>query len=105
MSEATSASTMRKMVVTTSRAASSLARSDSHERRFAPWPAGLASRPMLSQPQAVPHPALGVDHRRAERIQLAPQVADVGLDDLRLARIIPAPDILQQLFPGQHPAI
>src|SRR5215469_2320423 len=56
-------------------------------------------------PQAVADAALGVDERRAERVELAPQVADVGLHDLGLARVVPAPHSLQQLRPRQHPAL
>src|SRR5215467_12166492 len=60
---------------------------------------------LLWQSQAVANPALRVDQRRAERVKLAPQVADVGLDDLRLARVIPSPDVLEQLCPGQNSAL
>jgi hypothetical protein len=46
--------------------------------------------------------ALGVDERRAERVELAAQVADVGFQDLGLAGVLPAPDVLQQLLAGEH---
>src|SRR5262249_1811248 len=49
--------------------------------------------------------AAGVDERRPEPVELAPQVADVGLHHLRLAGVAPAPDSLQQLGPGQHAAL
>ena len=61
------------------------------------------SLPLL-RPQGVSHAALGVDQRRAERVELAAQVADVGLDDLRLPGVVPAPHALQQLGAGEYPA-
>jgi hypothetical protein len=47
----------------------------------------------------------GVDERRPDPVELAPQVADVGLHDLGLARVAPAPDVLQELGPAQHAAL
>ena len=49
---------------------------------------------------AVADAAAGVDERRPEPVELAPQVADVGLHDLGLAGVAPAPDALQELGPG-----
>src|SRR5262249_53102663 len=65
--------------------------------RLAPPPSPRAGLPPLRQPEAVAHPPLGVDQGRAERVQLAPQVADVGLHDLGLAGVVPSPDVLEQL--------
>src|SRR5215469_1784385 len=55
--------------------------------------------------QAVAHTALGVDERWPQRIELAPQVAHVRLDDLGLARVVPAPDAFEQLRSGQDSAL
>jgi len=46
-----------------------------------------------------------VDERRPEPVELAPQVADVGLYDLGLAAVAPAPHELQELGSGQHAAL
>src|ERR1700758_1193846 len=47
----------------------------------------------------------GGQRRRAEPVELAPQVADVGLHHLGLAGVAAAPHALQQLGPGQHAAL
>src|SRR5215510_4890001 len=60
---------------------------------------------VFREPQAVADATLGVDERWPERVKLAPQIADVGLDDLRFARIVPAPHVLEQLCPGEHPPL
>jgi acetyl-CoA C-acetyltransferase len=52
--------------------------------------------------QQVADSAAGVDERHAEPVELAPQVADVRLHDLGPARLLPAPDLPQQLLAGQH---
>jgi hypothetical protein len=49
--------------------------------------------------------AAGVDERRSEPVEFAPQVADVGLHDLSLAGIVQAPYVPQELGPGQHAAL
>jgi hypothetical protein len=46
-----------------------------------------------------------VDHRRPEPVQLAPQVADVRLDDLRVPGVIAAPDVAEQLGAAEHAAL
>ena len=67
-------------------------------QRQLPDPAHLRRSLTVVRPlrtQAVADPPLGVNQRRPERVKLAAQVADRGFDDLRLARIVPAPDVLQ----------
>ena len=43
-----------------------------------------------------------MDQRRAERVELAPQVAHVRLEHLGLPRVLPAPHVLQELLAGEH---
>src|SRR6266851_4092105 len=70
-------------------------------------PPGLrASGPSgLRAVQHIAKAAAGVDERRPEPVEVAPQVADVGFHDLRLAGIAQAPYVLQELGPGQHAAL
>ena len=49
--------------------------------------------------------AAGVDERRPEPVELASQVADVGLHHLRLAGVAAAPHALQEFGPAQHAAL
>src|ERR1700733_4835829 len=107
----------RKIAVTAMSRMSMRARSDSLRELVIgppsrPLPPSRPSRlsprtglPPLSQPEAVAHPSLGVDHRWPERVQLAPQIADVGLHDLGLAGVVPSPYVLEELRPGEHPSL
>ena len=52
----------------------------------------------------VADPAHRVDHRGAPGVDLLPQVADVELDDMRLAAEVVGPDPVEDLGLGQHPA-
>src|SRR6478672_1783646 len=45
-----------------------------------------------------------LDQRRAERIELLAQVADVGLDDVRVAAEVVVPHVVEDLALCQHPA-
>src|SRR5215469_14284832 len=56
----------------------------------------------LGRPEQVSDAPPGVDQPRAERVELPPQVADVGFHDLGLAAPVPSPDVLQELCPGQY---
>src|SRR6266498_4448415 len=66
--------------------------------RVLPFP--LAPR----QAQHVADAPDGVDQRRAVAVDLAAQVADVGLDDIVVAAEVVAPDVVEDLRLGQHPA-
>jgi hypothetical protein len=46
-----------------------------------------------------------VDERRTELVQLAAQVADVRLDDLRVTGVVAAPDVAQQPVVAEHTAL
>src|SRR5262249_12486931 len=63
------------------------------------------TEPSSGRPEAVADAALGVDQRRAERVELAAQVADVRLEHLGLPGVLPAPDVVEQLLSGQHQAL
>ena len=45
-----------------------------------------------------------LDQRRAERVELLAQVADVGLDDVRVAAEVVVPDVLEDLRLREHAA-
>src|SRR5262249_28154881 len=49
----------------------------------------------------LPH---GPDQRRPRRVQLAAQIADVGLDHVRVAAEVVAPDVLEDLPLREHAA-
>src|SRR6204780_2156184 len=104
----------RKIAVTAMSRMSMRARSDSLRELVIgppsrplppPRPSPRTGLPPLSRPEAVAHASLGVDHRWPERVQLAPQIADVGLHDLGLAGVVPSPYVLEELRPGEHPSL
>src|SRR5215472_5532297 len=69
-----------------------------------------SSQPRLRQggrfvAQQVADTPLGVDESRTERVELAAQVAYVGLHDLGLAPLAPAPHHLEQLCPGEDQSL
>src|SRR6516165_3217807 len=73
---------------------SSRARSESRPSTFLP-PLGF---------QHVPGLAHGLDQRRAVDVELAAQVAHVGLDDVRIAAEVVPPDVLEDLSLREHTA-
>src|SRR5208337_4230542 len=105
--------TMRNRAVTVMSPASNRDRSDSLPRPEPKRPNARADElhgavrafGFRWRAQAVADAALGVDQRRPERVELAAQVADVGLHDLGLPGELPAPYVLQQLLPGEHPPL
>jgi catechol 2,3-dioxygenase-like lactoylglutathione lyase family enzyme len=50
---------------------------------------------LMPRAEAVADAALGVDYGRAEGVELAAQVADVGFQDLGLPGVFPAPDVFE----------
>ena len=56
------------------------------------------------QAQHVADSPHGVDERGLDRVDLAPQVGDVRLDDVRLAVEVVVPDVVEDLRLRQHPA-
>src|SRR5439155_17677310 len=63
-------------------------------------PGGTSS--LLGQPERVADPAHRVDKVRFGPIHLLAQIADVRLDDRRVAAEIVMPDVVEDLFLGQH---
>src|SRR6202044_1922589 len=67
-------------------------------------PAAAPARPALaSWFQHVADAADGMDERHPARVDLLAQVADVQLDDMRLAAEVIVPHPVQDLRLGQHP--
>src|SRR3954471_15138992 len=54
--------------------------------------------------QRVADAAHGVDERRSVLVELLAQVADVRLEDARVAAEVVLPDVLEQLRAGEHAA-
>src|ERR1700744_1535981 len=48
-------------------------------------------------PQHISHPAQGVQQALLPRVDLAPQVRDIGLDDVDVAAEVVAPDMVENL--------
>src|SRR5437764_10571425 len=58
----------------------------------------------LGKSEAVAHLPAGVDERRAQRVKLLAQVADVGLEDVGIAFEVVLPHVLEDLHLGEDPA-
>src|SRR5205814_5606588 len=63
-------------------------------------PAGTSS--LLGQPERVADPAHRVDQVRFVPIHLLTQIADVRLDDRRVAAEVVVPDMVEDLFLREH---
>src|SRR5687767_7415268 len=83
---------------TTSRA-TSVIRSGTRERRVGGPTASsaLTGSRAARQPQGVAHPADRVQEARFGGVDLAPQVGDVGLHDVRLAVEVVVPHVVEDL--------
>src|SRR2546427_12254928 len=69
------------------------------------WLAGTDAQPSLLL-RGLEHVARlpnGLDQRRAGRVELAAQIADVGLDDIGVAAEVVAPQFLEDLRRLEHP--
>src|SRR5580693_1394800 len=100
--ELTTPITMRKHAVRAIRPASRRERSDSDRRGAVAWAVTGLPRWSRVRAEAVADAALSVDQWRSQRVQLAPQIAHVRLEHLRLPGVLPAPDVLEQLLAGKH---
>src|SRR5436853_481201 len=60
------------------------------------------TRALVLQAQAVADTAHSVDERGLDHVDLVPQVADVGLEDARVARERVVPHVLEDLVAGEH---
>ena len=77
-------------------------------RRHAPSPErpapGTALRPPIRFAQHVADQPNRVDQRRPDAVELAPEVAHVGLHDVGVAAEVVVPDVVEDLPLAQHPA-
>src|SRR5947207_691627 len=73
-------------------------------REPAPPAAAMPGFSRRRDPQDVADAADRVDQPGLAPDQLAPQVADVGLDDVAIAAEAVVPDVVEDLGPAQHPA-
>src|SRR4051794_5881541 len=55
-------------------------------------------------PEAVADQPDGVDQRRSEPVELLPEVADVGLDDVGVAVEVVLPHVVEDLRLGEDPS-
>ncbi len=65
-------------------------------------PGNVVRRP--TRRERVPDEPHRLDQRRPERVELLPQVADVGLDDVRVAAEVVVPHVVEDLALRQHAA-